>query len=39
MAPTTLCSSALHLIYTSYTPVPGLLQTIRQTIADACQDA
>jgi len=30
---------ALHLVYTSFTPIEGLLETARQTIADACWGA
>lgn len=30
---------ALHLLYTSFKPVAGLLETVSQTIVDACVDA
>jgi hypothetical protein len=30
---------ALHLVYTSYTPVAGLLKKVQTTIATACADA
>jgi hypothetical protein len=30
---------ALHLVYTSFSPVTGLLETVQQMIADACVDA
>jgi hypothetical protein len=30
---------ALHLVYTSHSPVPGLLKKVQRTIAAACADA
>jgi hypothetical protein len=30
---------ALHLVYSSFTPLPGLLQTVHKKIAIACADA
>jgi NRPS condensation-like uncharacterized protein len=30
---------ALHLVYSSFTPLPGLLEAIQQKIATACTDA
>jgi hypothetical protein len=30
---------ALHPVYTSFTPVTGLLETVKQMIAKACEDA
>jgi hypothetical protein len=34
----TTFGGALHLLYTSHYPVPGLLESVQQTIASACQD-
>jgi hypothetical protein len=32
-------ANALHLTYSSFTPIPGLLEAVRETIAKACGDA
>jgi hypothetical protein len=38
ICPTTF-GGALHLVYSSFTPIPGLLEAIKQKIASACTDA
>lgn len=30
---------ALHLVYTSFSPVTGLLETVQEMIAEACMNA
>jgi hypothetical protein len=29
-------NGALHLLYSSFTPLPGLLETVSETIESAC---
>jgi hypothetical protein len=35
----TTFDGALHLVYTSYCPVTGLLEAAQETIAAACENA